>query len=217
MRSSSRLFATVKSASKYLEPNIPTGLTGLSTHPAPRPALIYTYKQTLNKLNQIPSSSIYRQSVENLTKHRLAIVEGTIPEGYDAWLSRVRQQIDAKPAAYSKYLSSDGTLASEKVGVEEVETWNGDFKRGQQFPEGSNDLSAAQRKSDAVKEEFDLMAKEEKDGETPKVEDLEKEPPLTRVQYVLPFPPYMVRCCGDEILTSWFAGSTRSSRKLALG
>lgn len=54
----------------------PTGLTGILQHPNPRPALISLYKATLNELSErFPADSIYRQSVENLTKSRLAIVE----------------------------------------------------------------------------------------------------------------------------------------------
>lgn len=133
MRSTSRLLATVRSASKYLEPNTPTGLTGLSTHPSPRPALIYTYKQTLNKLSQIPSSSVYRQSTEALTKKRLAVIEATKPEGYDAWLARVRQAIEANPEAYSKHQVSDGSIQNEKAWVEKIDVWDGKVSKKTSF------------------------------------------------------------------------------------
>jgi NADH dehydrogenase (ubiquinone) 1 alpha subcomplex subunit 5 len=189
MRSTSRLLATVKSASKYLEPNVPTGLTGLSSHPSPRPALIYTYKQTLKKLHQLPSSSVYRQSTEALTKQRLAIIEATKPEGYEAWLSRVHKQIEANPEAYSKFVASDGSLQSEKAYVEKVEVWDGELTRKNSFQEGSNQLSEAEAKSNAVKEEADRVDKEAASGVAPAVEDLEREPPLTKVQYVAPISP----------------------------
>lgn len=53
-----------------------TGLTGLYTHPNPRPALISLYNHTLKVLEKkYPQESVYRQSVEALTKNRLAIVE----------------------------------------------------------------------------------------------------------------------------------------------
>ncbi|CUM66908.1 uncharacterized protein PRCAT00004593001 [Priceomyces carsonii] len=61
----------VKSASGY-----PTGLTGLYQHPNPRPALIALYNHTLEVLDKkFPKQSIYKQSVEALTKNRLNIVE----------------------------------------------------------------------------------------------------------------------------------------------
>ncbi|KAK6204543.1 uncharacterized protein RJT21DRAFT_9313 [Scheffersomyces amazonensis] len=61
----------VKAASGY-----PTGLTGLYQHPNPRPALISLYKHTLTVLEtKFPKESVYRQSVEALTKNRLKIVE----------------------------------------------------------------------------------------------------------------------------------------------
>lgn len=54
----------------------PTGLTGLYQHPNPRPALISLYKYTLNLLaKEFPSNSVYKQSVETMTRNRLKIVE----------------------------------------------------------------------------------------------------------------------------------------------
>ncbi|RCK62658.1 NADH dehydrogenase [ubiquinone] 1 alpha subcomplex subunit 5 [Candida viswanathii] len=55
---------------------LPTGLAGLYKHPNPRPALVALYSETLKVLNdKFPSDSVYRQSVETLTKNRLNIVE----------------------------------------------------------------------------------------------------------------------------------------------
>lgn len=55
---------------------IPTGIAGLHQHPNPRPALTSLYKFTLNYLDKnFPEESVYRQSVENMTKNRLKIVE----------------------------------------------------------------------------------------------------------------------------------------------
>lgn len=54
----------------------PTGLTGLYQHPNPRPVLIKLYNATLKRLDEkFPKDSVYRQSVEELTKARLAVVE----------------------------------------------------------------------------------------------------------------------------------------------
>jgi NADH dehydrogenase (ubiquinone) 1 alpha subcomplex subunit 5 len=184
MRGTSRLFATVKSASKYLEPNTPTGLTGLTTHPSPRPALVYTYNQTLKKLTQLPKSSVYRQSAEALTKHRLEIVASTLPEGYQEWLERVRKQIDASPEAYKKYMNDDGSLASEQVSVDVIENWDGKITKDDARPEGTNDLAQAETKMKAVMTETAEKDHEDKHGVLPSVSDLEVEPPLTREQYV---------------------------------
>lgn len=61
----------VRAASGY-----PTGLTGLYQHPNPRPALISLYKNTLQVLEkEFPKESVYRQSVELMTKNRLKVVE----------------------------------------------------------------------------------------------------------------------------------------------
>lgn len=72
----------VKSASGY-----PTGLTGLYQHPNPRPALIALYNHTLDFLKtEFPANSVYRQSVEALTKNRLQIVES----------EEIRENIESK-------------------------------------------------------------------------------------------------------------------------
>ncbi len=185
MRSTSRLLATVKSARKYLEPNTPTGLTGLSTHPAPRPALIYTYRQTLKKLEQIPKSSVYRQSTEALTKQRLEIVEAQKPEGYEKWLERVRKQIEANPAAYNRFLNEDGTFGSEKAHVEPVDVWDGMITRNDGIQEGTNSSAEAERKARYINAEVQTVDREAVEGKLPTVEELEVEPPLTREQYVV--------------------------------
>lgn len=184
MRPTSRLFATVKSASKYLEPNAPTGLTGLPTHPAPRPALLFTYNQTLRKLKQLPASSVYRQSTENLTKHRMQIVESTKPPGYDEWVQRVQKQIDANPAAYSKFKKDDGSFAHSELAVPQEEVWDGKITRKSAAKEGSNTQSEAEAKARAVETEVTRVDKEAAEGTLPKVSDLEVEPALTAEQYV---------------------------------
>ncbi|ODQ82099.1 hypothetical protein BABINDRAFT_160295 [Babjeviella inositovora NRRL Y-12698] len=62
----------VKAGSEYEK----TGLTGIYQHPNPKPALQALYGMTLDLLqHKFPEYSIYRQSVENLTKQRLAIIE----------------------------------------------------------------------------------------------------------------------------------------------
>lgn len=99
MRPTSRLLAET---SKYLEAGRPTGLTGLFTHAHPRPALLYNYHTTLEKLRKFPESSVYRQSTEALTKHRLAIVEGVRPAGLAEWQARVRDTVEKHPNAFRK-------------------------------------------------------------------------------------------------------------------
>lgn len=96
MRTTSRLFATVKPG-RFLEPGNPTGLTGLFTHPSPRSTLIATYNATLDKLQQLPEHSVYRQSTEAVTRHRLKVIETTKPEGYEEWVKRAEEKISAKP------------------------------------------------------------------------------------------------------------------------
>ena len=101
MRPAFRLLASVKPG-RYLEAGNPTGLTGLFTHPAPRSTLVYLYSSTLDKLKAFPESSVYRQSVESLTRHRLKIVESIKPEGYDQWVEKARQKIADNPDVFNK-------------------------------------------------------------------------------------------------------------------
>ncbi|CAG89023.2 DEHA2F07546p [Debaryomyces hansenii CBS767] len=54
----------------------PTGLTGIYQHPNPRPALIALYNHTLTVLDtKFPKESVYKQSVEALTRNRLKVVQ----------------------------------------------------------------------------------------------------------------------------------------------
>ena len=101
MKSTSRLLATVK-PERFLTAGNPTGLTGLLTHPAPRTQLLYLYSSTLSKLAEIPTSSVYRQSTEAITKHRLSIVENTKPPGYEEWRQRAQKHVEAHPEVFGK-------------------------------------------------------------------------------------------------------------------
>jgi NADH dehydrogenase (ubiquinone) 1 alpha subcomplex subunit 5 len=53
-----------------------TGITGLPVHPNPLPELTKTYESTLTVLASIPSTSVYRQGAEALTRRKLQMVQG---------------------------------------------------------------------------------------------------------------------------------------------
>lgn len=135
MKATTRLFAVVTKKGNYLNAYTPTGLTGVVTHPAPRPHLMYMYNNTLDKLKQLPESSVYRQSVEALTRHRLAIVESQVPAGLEEWRTRVQAQIDANPQvfgpmghAYKDKIGGKGYVISRRLENldDRVEEWDGD-------------------------------------------------------------------------------------------
>ncbi|KAI9756702.1 MAG: hypothetical protein M1815_003067 [Lichina confinis] len=107
MRVFSRLLANVKPA-RFLEPNTPTGLTGLLTHSTPRSTLLYLYDTTLEKLKPFPESSVYRQSTEALTRHRRDIIESVKPEGYDAWVERSKKELDKHRELFEAKSGEDG-------------------------------------------------------------------------------------------------------------
>lgn len=56
-------------------PKLTTGITGLKVHPNPLPVLKDTYESTLKALSALPATSVYRQSAEAITQHKLSIVE----------------------------------------------------------------------------------------------------------------------------------------------
>ncbi len=99
MRTASRLLASVKPP-RFLEAGSPTGLTGLYTHRTPRSTLLYLYNVTLDKLKAIPAHSVYRQSVERITQHRMSIVDLIKPHGYDQWAVRAKQMLEEHPEIF---------------------------------------------------------------------------------------------------------------------
>jgi NADH dehydrogenase (ubiquinone) 1 alpha subcomplex subunit 5 len=103
MRPALRLLASVTKGSQlYAEAGLPTGLTGLLTHYSPRSTLLYLYSSTLDKLQSFPEHSVYRQSTEALTRHRMSIVESVKPAGLAEWQQRVEKLVDEHPEAFKR-------------------------------------------------------------------------------------------------------------------
>jgi NADH dehydrogenase (ubiquinone) 1 alpha subcomplex subunit 5 len=202
MRRTLRQLAAVKPA-RYLEPGAPTGLTGIFTHPAPRPALLYLYSSTLDKLKQYPESSVYRQSTEALTNHRLSIVSAVEPEGYAQWVEKAKKLLEEHPEVFHtaegevehdggrhiKHTKDGRTFVVSKVDVEYDETsdeWDGEVAE----PELEGTRSTRDRKGQSV-----LGAK--RPGEDTKQIKWIPEPQLTADQYV----PSCENCGRQTILT----------------
>lgn len=84
MRAAQRLFqATVSNVATHRNGKITTGLQGIAVHPNPLPYLLSVYESTLdlfknNDPSSIPSSAMYRQSVESLTRHRISIIQSAV-------------------------------------------------------------------------------------------------------------------------------------------
>ena len=183
MRATIRMLASVKPA-RYLEAGNPTGLTGLLTHPAPRSALIYLYSSTLDKLKAFPESSVYRQSVEALTRHRLKVVESFKPEGYDAWAKRAQENIDANPKAFAtssgsrKSIHDGRSFVTTQYSFEDPddreEEWNGEEMRT---------IREGPRVQDPSPDFRDLN--EEMSRRDMRGVEWEPEPPLEAAQYVI--------------------------------
>lgn len=94
MRPTTRLLA------RYLEAGQPTGLTGLWAHRAPRSTLLYLYDKTLDKLQNVPETSLYRQSVEAVTKHRRDLVNQYTPPGHEEWATKARELTKKYPGSF---------------------------------------------------------------------------------------------------------------------
>jgi NADH dehydrogenase (ubiquinone) 1 alpha subcomplex subunit 5 len=185
MRRTFRLLAAAKPA-RYLEPYTPTGLTGLHTHPAPRSTLIYLYSSTLEKLKAFPESSVYRQSVEGITKLRLDIITKAVPEGYEEWAARAKKVIAEHPEVFNtpegqvshdneKHIKKtiDGrsfvTTKADKEVDDLLDEWDGEANLG---PELEGVRTAAERAEQKI-----LAA--ERPGTDKKQITWEPEPPLT--------------------------------------
>lgn len=110
MRRTLRLLANVKPV-RYLEPGVPTGLTGVNTHPSPRSTLLYLYTTTLDKLKAAPQSSLYRQSIEALTTHRMNIVAAAEPPGHKEWQAKAAKLVEEHPEGFEMKQSGTGGLS----------------------------------------------------------------------------------------------------------
>ncbi|EGN92436.1 Ndufa5, NADH-ubiquinone oxidoreductase subunit [Serpula lacrymans var. lacrymans S7.3] len=92
-----------------------TGITGLAVHPNPLPELSQTYQSTLSLLSTLPPTSVYRQSVEALTKHKLNIVQSANGD-----IGAVETQLDEGQIEESIDIAND-----EKSLVEKMLEWKG--------------------------------------------------------------------------------------------
>jgi NADH dehydrogenase (ubiquinone) 1 alpha subcomplex subunit 5 len=185
------MLAAVKPA-RYLEAGNPTGITGLFTHPAPRSTLIYLYSSTLEKLKQLPESSVYRQSTEALTRNRLKIISSVVPAGFEEWAAKAKKIVAEHPEVFNtpeggvdyakgRHLKEtfDGrSFVTTKIDNEPDEIndeWDGDEDL-EPVLEGTR--TTAERKSQAA-----LGMK--RPGEDEKQIKWDPEPPLSADQYVV--------------------------------
>ncbi|KAK2785901.1 hypothetical protein FQN53_007277 [Emmonsiellopsis sp. PD_33] len=155
MRATLRLLANVKPA-RYLEPNTPTGLTGLLTHPQPRQALLGVYSDTLSKLKDIPESSVYRQATEALTQHRLKIVESTLPPGYEKWLKETQELAAQNPDRYQAFKTPNGSILFRIVEKGQSKITQQDIDERQRFLEQEQAEDAADAAEEMSPEQLKL-------------------------------------------------------------
>lgn len=143
MKATQRLLAEV-SRPRYLAVGRPTGLTGLLTHRSPRSTLIYVYSSTLEKLKRLPEWSVYRQATEKLTRHRLALVEQTVPQGLQDWEQRLQSQLKGR----------EGLLDQQHfVRREELNGRHFVVARPRNIQHGANSTVAEQEADEAGEEE----------------------------------------------------------------
>ena len=173
MKNTLRLLAAVKPG-RFLEAGNPTGLTGLFTHPSPRSTLLYLYGATLDKLKSFPDHSVYRQSTEALTKHRMNIIQSIKPEGYDEWAKKAAEKLEKYPEAFQpggnlvrREANGQGFVAVEDHDPEDEE-WT---------------ASEGTRSREEKAAEFALLKKGRRKDYS-KIVNWEPEPPLDASQYV---------------------------------
>lgn len=187
MRPAARLLAAVSTpTSNYLAPYTPTGLTGIRTHPHPRPTLLYLYSATLSKLARLPQDSVYRQSTEALTNHRLSIIESTIPKNFEKWQGHVER--DILPRLESGELNAVGDIKRLSVGGkpylfqqyeeravdDREEEWDSDTYVGE--------LGEGIRDEEERAMQMKLAEKSAQQAEARRGERIVNEPPLSRDQ-----------------------------------
>jgi NADH dehydrogenase (ubiquinone) 1 alpha subcomplex subunit 5 len=209
---------TVRSLARYLEAGTPTGLTGLWTHSTPRSTLLFLYGSTLQKLQTVPESSLYRQSVEAVTKHRMSLVESLVPPGYEAWSSKARDLVNQTGDSNFRVNSArvDGSeVKTIKMGNRvfvvgtrhdtadpRKEEWDGEINEG---PELEGIRTVEERADQAVMADRTPLAAEEK-------VEWDDEPQLTADQYVIPGSGLVVH---GYFANAGDVGSTNSSTRLA--
>lgn len=186
MRPALRLLASVARANTlYSEAGLPTGLAGLVTHWSPRSSLLYIYSSTLDKLATLPEHSVYRQSTEALTRHRMSIVESIKPEGLSEWQSRVTKLVDEHPEAFKKVNVSSGDKGDYNIVYDapapdttfksEDDRVNSEY-RGKVQAQGPRD-----QEDRDVRYRGEAMA-EDPHGDAQRRLRIEAEPPLTMAQ-----------------------------------
>lgn len=207
---------------RFLEPGAPTGLTGLFANASPRSTLLYLYSSTLDRLKAVPETSLYRQSVEAVTKHRMSLVQSVKPSGYDEWLAKAREILEKHPEHFKEtaHKTADGSLAKglERDGkffvLRQTEAdidsrykeWDGEADEG---PEKEGSRTLEERQDQGL-----ISSRNPFEGEGIEWTD---EPKLTIDQYVRP----MTSGTGDSSI--WNCANTtflelRSSRtRSALG
>ncbi|KAG1755230.1 NADH2 dehydrogenase [Suillus paluster] len=87
-----------------------TGIVGLAVHQNPLPELSNTYNSTLSVLASIPPTSVYRQGVEALTKHKLTIVQGANGD-----IASVEKQLDEGQIEESLDIAKDELKLAENM------------------------------------------------------------------------------------------------------
>ncbi|KAK0629757.1 hypothetical protein B0T17DRAFT_506282 [Bombardia bombarda] len=174
MRQTLRLLARIKPAARFLEAGAPTGLTGVLTHASPRSTLIYLYSSTLEKLQAAPEHSLYRQSVEALTKHRLSLVEATQPAGYSEWAERAQKLVADHPdqfgALSSGHLDGSASVRVERDGKlfvvrhvlkprdQRLREWDGEVDDGPNL-EGTRTAEEMEQENQLHRERMELSLK----------------------------------------------------------
>lgn len=176
----------------------------------------------MSKLQALPETSMYRQSVEAVTKHRMGLVEKIVPPGYEEWAAKAKELVNKNSAQFRVASGRiDGSEVrtvklGDKIFVvgrkhedvdERIEEWDGEADEGAEL-EG---IRTAKEREDQV------VWAERKPLEDHEKVEWQDEPQMTADQYVYN-PIGKFNCPRLTNWTEFQSWSTRlapaSSRKL---
>lgn len=106
----------------------------------------------------------------------------TKPPGYDEWLQRVKNAIEANPKAYGHLKREDGSIEFEENSIQQRISWDGKVTRKDAEPSGPGTETEVERKARRVEQDVAQEDKLAEEGELPTISDLEVEPALTADQ-----------------------------------
>lgn len=82
----------------------------------------------------MPEHSVYRQSIEAVTKNRMKIMQSIKPAGYDAWAERASKKIEDNPDVFKpgksrhflEYANGSSFVETQESNMNDDMEWDGE-------------------------------------------------------------------------------------------